>query len=497
MSDKPIVRMKNISKIFPGVRALSNISVDFYPGEVHVIIGENGAGKSTLIKILSGVYSLDEGSMEYKGENTRFKNPQEALDAGIAVIHQELSVVPDLTVAENIFLGREPRKGLLIDQKAMNREAQEILDDLGVRIRAKSKIHRLSTAERQMVEIAKVISRKASVVIMDEPTSSLAENEVQILFGVIRRLRENGVAILYISHRLKELYEIGDRITVLRDGNLVTTGDIGEIEEAKLVPLMVGREITNYFNKEYHGSDEVVFQAERLTIQGSFQEISFQVYRGEILGISGLIGSGRTELLRAIFGADRLDAGSMTLHGAPYAPKAPGGAISKHVGLVPEDRRNQGILLEDSVKKNIALPSIKRTSKMKNLVIDKKWEQRAAEEYKDSIHIKTPSVSSVCKTLSGGNQQKVVLAKWFAAGTELLLLDEPTRGIDVNAKSEIYTLINQFTEKGGSVIIVSSELPEILGITDRVLVMRNGAVKGELMTKDATEENIMALASYD
>lgn len=496
MENKPVIRMKNVSKEFPGAKALNDVSLDFYPGEVHVIVGENGAGKSTLIKILSGVYSFDTGSIEYKGNNIKFNSPKHAMDSGISVIHQELSVVPDLTVAENIFLGREIKKnGIFLDKGKINRISAEILKNLDLNINTKTKIEALSIANMQMVEIAKAISQKASVVIMDEPTSSISEHEVQALFRTIKKLKNSGVSIIYISHRLKELYEIGDKITVLRDGRLIKTLPIKETNEDILISLMVGREIKNYFNKEKHIINEIVLELKGLTKKNEYDNISLELRKGEILGISGLVGAGRTELLRGIFGVEKHDKGEIYLRGKKINFKSPNQAIKHRVGLVPEDRRLQGILVEEDVKRNISLPSIISTAKYG--LLNKKWEKRIALEYVKKLSIKTPSIDTQIKSLSGGNQQKVVLAKWLVANSDILLLDEPTRGIDVNAKSEIYALINDFTQKGGSVILVSSDLPEILGICDRIIVMREGQITGMTSREEASEEKVMKLASLN
>lgn len=493
MKDLPILSVKNVSKEFPGVKALSDVSLEIYAGEVHVLIGENGAGKSTLIKILSGVYPLQEGSIVYKGESVNFRSPREARVRGIAVIHQELSVVPDLTVAENIFLGRENTKGFFIDRSKTNEIVREYFEQLSIDIPPDTHISDLSNAEKQMVEIARAISMDASVIIMDEPTASLADAEVNALFRVIYNLKAKNVAIIYISHRMNELFEIGDMVTVLRDGCLVKTTDIKNIDSKTLISLMVGREITNFFNKKEHAIGQTILDVKNLTRRGEFSNVSFSLCKGEIAGIAGLVGSGRTELLKAIFGVAKIDSGGVIYKGRSVSFRSPRDAIKARIGFVPEERRSEGIIVDDDVKRNISLPSL--MANKRHGLVDRKWEKEVAKKYTERLRIKTPSIHAVTKNLSGGNQQKVVIAKWWAANSELLLLDELTRGIDVNAKAEIYGLINDYVKNGGTVLMVSSELPELLGVCDRIMVMREGDMVGSLDISEATEEKIMNLAS--
>ena len=493
---QPCLQAVHISKVFPGVKALTDISIDFYPGEVHALMGENGAGKSTLIKILSGVYTPSEGEVLFNGEKIEFKGPRDALDHGISVIHQELSIAKDLTVAENIFLGEEKVNGIFLDNRSMIERTNELLKYMKMDeiIHANDLARDLTAAQQQMVEIARVINKNAKVVIMDEPTSSLSDHEINALFEQIRVLRSKNVAIVYISHRLKEIFEICDRATVLRDGCFVRTDKISEISEHDLVASMVGREIQDYFIHTEHTRGEEMLRVEGLTRKGEFENVSFTAYRGEILGISGLVGAGRTETMETIFGARIPDSGQVFVSGQPVHFSSPKDAIAKKIGMVTEDRRTTGLMLRAMVKDNSVLPSL--IYHMKKLgFADDKWIDEVSNEYKDKLRVKTPSVETIIANLSGGNQQKVVLAKWLIAESQILILDEPTRGIDVNAKSEFYALMNNFVDQGGTIIMVSSELPEVLGVSDRIIVMCEGHVTGELSREEATETKIMQLAS--
>lgn len=494
MDRQPMIQMKHIVKEFPGVKALTDVNLEFYAGEVHALLGENGAGKSTLIKIISGVYKRDSGEMVYEGKACNFENARQALDSGISVIHQELSVIPDLTVAENIYLGREPKqKNRFLDKAKMKKESQDILTMLGLKIKPGDLVKKLSAAEKQMVEIARAISQNAKVVIMDEPTSSISEQEVEALFRIIKKLKEEKVAIIYISHRLKELFTIADKVSILRDGCYIKTVDMKDIDEKGLVSLMVGREIKTYIDRSDKKIEKPVLELMNVSRNKSFHNVSIEVGQGEIVGIAGLIGAGRTEVLRGIFGAEPFEEGVMKLHQEEVRIERPMQAIEKGIGLVPEDRRMQGVMLKKSVKDNITLPSVKKKTKMG--FVDVTWENKSSEEYIQKLKIKTPGSNTVSKNLSGGNQQKIVIAKWLLAGSKILLLDEPTRGIDVGAKFEIYTLMNQFTKDGGSILVVSSELPELLGICDRIYVMCEGRITGCLDNHELTEEVIMHLAS--
>ena len=494
MEIKPIVQEKNITKVFPGVKALTNVSIDFYPGEVHALCGENGAGKSTLIKVISGVYQPTSGDVFYQGKLANFKNPGAALNAGISVIQREVSVANDLTVAENIFVGDEPKKNGLLNRKKMNKDAQDVLDGMKLDIKSTAIVGSLSAAHQQMVEIAKVITKKSKFVIMDEPTSSLSESEIDALFKQIKILKQNNVSIIYVTHRLKELFEVCDKVTVFRDGEVVTSMMIKDSTESDIVTSMVGREIKDYYNKRAHTRGKEMLRVQGLSKEGVFDDISFSAYQGEILGIAGLVGSKRTEVCESIFGAVRHDKGHVYLDGEEMDFKAPDDAIAKKIGFVTEDRRRTGLMLDAKIKDNVVLPSLTRTCR-KFGVLDKKWEKDVTSEYMEKLQIKAPNINTIISTLSGGNQQKVILAKWLVAQSKVLILDEPTRGIDVNAKSEFYALMNDFVENGGCIIMVSSEMPEIIGVSDRVIVMREGRISGELQSSEINEQNIIQLAS--
>ena len=495
MDKKPIIELINISKSFPGVQALADVNLSFYPGEIHSLIGENGAGKSTLIKILGGVYKKESGQIFIRSEECEIEDVTHAQSIGISVIHQELSLIPDLTVMENLCLGIEPTVGrsVFIDKTAMRNTALEIMEPLGLIINPHAYIRDLKTADRQMVEIARAVSRNAAMVIMDEPTSSLSSREVSTLFNIIRKLKSNNVGIIYVSHILSEVLSLADKITVMRDGRLIRTLDACDADEDILVRSMVGREIKDYFNKKDKEIGDVILEVRNLTREPHFSDVSFDLRKGEILGISGLVGAGRTEIIRAIFGSDKFESGEINLWGKKVDILSPQKAIELGLGFVPEDRKLEGLMLEASVRHNISLPSIRSTARRG--FVDNKWEIDICKEYINKLKIHTPSNNTRSKSLSGGNQQKIVVAKWFAARSKILLLDEPTRGIDVNAKSEMYSLMNNYTKDGGSIIMVSSELPELLGIADRIVVIRQGEISGILDRKEASEEKIMMLES--
>ena len=492
---EPILQVKNISKVFPGVKALTDVSADFYPGEVHTLVGENGAGKSTLIKIISGVYTPTEGKVIFEGKEMNFTAPQQAIHAGIAVIHQELSIAKDLTVAQNVWLGREMRKkNGLLDKARMNKETQKILDFMKVNLKATEIAGYLNAAQQQMIEIAKVISQNAKLVVMDEPTSSLSEHEIDALFEQIRILKEKNVAIIYITHRLKELTEICERVTVLRDGCKVDTMMVADVTEKQIVASMVGREMGDYYNKHKHTPGKELLRVENLCQKDVFENVSFVVHAGEILGFSGLVGAGRTEVMEAIFGATKLDSGKLYLEGEEVHFSNPKEAIAHKIGFVTEDRRRTGLLLAKNIVENTSLPSLPAHSKKFGFV-NKVWEKQMAKVYMDKLKVKAPDMYTVLRTLSGGNQQKVILGKWMAADSRILILDEPTRGIDVNARSEFYALMNDFVENGGAIIMISSEMPEIIGVADRVVVMREGRISGEVTADEINEQNLISLAS--
>jgi ribose transport system ATP-binding protein len=493
MVDIPLLEMRRISKTFPGVVALDDVDFELRRGEVHILLGENGAGKSTLMKILSGAYQKSAGQIILNGLDVEIKNPKHAQTLGISTIYQEFNLVPHLSVGENIFLGREPTRLLgLIDQRAIFHEAARVLNSLGVTLDPRRPVRELGVAEQQMVEIAKALSLDAQILIMDEPTSALTENEIRELFAAIRRLKEKGVSIVYISHRIEELFEIGDRVTVLRDGRCVGTRDVRTISKSELIRMMVNRDLSEQFPKERAPRGEEVLRVEGLSRKGVLEDISFSLYRGEVLGIAGLLGAGRTELARAIFGLDRVDAGTIYIKGVPQRINSPRGAIASGLGFLTEDRKSQGLVLPLSVKENLCLPSLGKFSQWG--VVDADEERRVASRYVKDMRIRTPSLDQKVVYLSGGNQQKVVLSKWLCCEAEIFIFDEPTRGVDVGAKAEIYQLMNQLTASGVAIIMISSELPEVLGMSDRILVMHRGKITGEFSAGEATQEKILQCA---
>ena len=479
--------------MFPGVIALDDIHFDLRAGEVHVLLGENGAGKSTLVKILSGAHQKTAGQIYLFGKETDVRSPGHAQQLGISIIYQELNLVPHLSAAENIFLGREPMLTPgIIDRKTLVEKSRQILSDLDVSIDEHLPVKRLGVAEQQMVEVAKALSLDAKILIMDEPTSALSEREINELFATIRRLRSRGVSIIYISHRLEELFEIGDRVTVLRDGKLVGTVDISATNKAGLIRMMVNRELTEQFPKKKAKIGEEVLRAEGITRDGVLDNISFRLRRGEVLGIAGLMGAGRTELARAIFGVDKLDSGKIYIRGEARKVKSPRSAINLGMGFLTEDRKSQGLVLSLSVKENICLSSIERFSKLGRM--DAKAENEAANRYVKDLRIKASNLNQKVMFLSGGNQQKVVLSKWLCSQADIFIFDEPTRGIDVGSKVQIYELMNRLTARGVAIIMISSELPEILGMSDRILVMHRGTITAEFDVDEATQEKILAKA---
>lgn len=482
--------MQRIRKTFPGVVALDNVSFELRKGEVHVLLGENGAGKSTLMKILSGAYQKSEGEILIDGQEVDVRSPRDAQGLGISIIYQELNLVPHLSAAANIFLGREPlRYGSLLDRKTMNREARQILGGLGIDVDVRSPVSDLSIAQQQMVEVAKAISLDSKILIMDEPTSALTEREIKELFSRIRKLKAAGVSIIYISHRMEELFEIGDRVTVLRDGKNVGSHELSEITTPDLIRLMVNRELTNQFPKIRAPQGSEVLKVEELNRKGVLHNISFSLHQGEVLGIAGLLGSGRTELARALFGADNIDSGKIYFKGKFQPARSPRSAINSGIGFLTEDRKKQGLVLALSVRENVCLPSVDKFSNYG--IVNAAQENNAAAKYIKELRIKTPSLNQKVTYLSGGNQQKVVLSKWLCCQADVLIFDEPTRGIDVGSKAEIYELMNQLTASGVGVIMISSELPELLGMSDRILVMHQGRISGEFTSEEATQEKIL------
>ncbi|MEZ0212116.1 MAG: sugar ABC transporter ATP-binding protein [Xanthobacteraceae bacterium] len=490
-----LLSLENISKEFPGVKALQGVHFDLRRGEVHAVCGENGAGKSTLMKIISGVYSPTSGRLVYKGRPCSFASPLEAEAVGIAIIHQELNLVPHLSVAENIYLAREPRRGFFVDRKALRANAQACLDRLGVAIDPDRLVRELSVAQCQMVEIAKALSLDAQVLIMDEPTSSLTEQETRLLFKVIHDLRASGVGIVYISHRLDEMAEIVDRVTVLRDGRYIATDDFAATSIDEIVARMVGRSLEEKFpERKSRPTQDVILSARGLSRNRVFQNIDFDLYRGEILGFAGLMGAGRTEVARAIFGADALDAGTVTLGGQRLNIRSPRDAIAAGLAYLSEDRKAQGLAVKMPVDANLTLANMEEVSSRFG-IIDFVRHAQVAKEYIDLLNIKTPSPAQPVRLLSGGNQQKIIIGKWLFRKSRVLIFDEPTRGIDVGAKFAIYQIMDELAGRGIGVILISSELPEILGMTDRIAVFHNGGIAGMLETAATTQEEIMHYAS--
>lgn len=491
----PVLEMRGIAKAYPGVVALHSVDFSVRPGEVHALIGENGAGKSTLMKILAGADTKDSGQIFIDGKESHIDTPQEAMRLGVSIIYQEFNLVPYMNAAENIFLGREPASVVpgLIDFGRMYSDAEKIIDELGVALDVRTTMNHLSVAQQQMVEIAKATSRKSRIIAMDEPSATLTDHELENLFGLIRRLKAEGVSIIYISHRLEEIFEIADRVTVLRDGELVATKDIAETNRADIIRMMVGRELSDSIPKIAAEARDVALEVRNLNRAGVLHDINFQVRSGEILGIAGLVGAGRTEVARAIFGADPIDSGQIIMNGKPVTIHSPRRAISLGIGLVSEDRKALGLVLGMAVRENISLANLGVLSRLG--FIKRRKEREIAESYVKDVLIKTPSIEQAVQNLSGGNQQKVVLAKWLFTKSKVLIFDEPTRGIDVGAKTEIYQLMNRLAAQGVAIIMISSELPEVLGMSDRTLVMHEGRIAGELSGKDATQERIMGLAT--
>lgn len=489
-----LLQMKNVNKRFPGVYALKGVNFELKKGEVHALLGENGAGKSTLMKVLGGIYSIDEGEIYINGEKVEVKSVKDAQAFGISIIHQELVLVPYMTVAENIYLGRElTGGGGFVDIKSMIKEAQKLLDSFELNINAASLIAELTVAEQQMVEIIKAISFNAKILVMDEPTSSLTDKEVEFLFKTIRNLKENGVGIVYISHRMSELFEISDRITVMRDGEYIGTKNTKETTKDELIAMMVGRSLTNYYTRTYNEPGETILEVKNLKREGILNDVSFDLKKGEILGVAGLMGAGRSEVMRAIFGLDSIDSGEIFVEGKKVNIKSPNDAMDYGIALVPENRKEEGLFLIQSVKFNATL---KVLDKFINLIkVDKKKENDIVNKYVKEMSIKTPSTEQLVGNLSGGNQQKVVIARWLATEPKVLILDEPTRGVDVAAKAEIYLIMNKLVNSGVSIIMISSELPEIINMSDRVLVMANGSVSGQLVRGEFTQEKIMHYAT--
>ena len=490
-----ILSMKGITKSFSGVAALKNAALDLKAGEVVALMGENGAGKSTLMKILTGIYSKDSGEIQYMGQEVCFKGPAESEEAGISIVHQELNMMNDLTVAQNLFIGREEMNGFLIDDKKMNEKARELFKVLKIDINPAEKIGNLTVGKQQMVEIAKAISSKAKVIIFDEPTAALTDSEIEELFKVIRDLKKQGTGMVYISHRMDEINVISDRVIVMRDGEYVGTLITKECCKDDIIKLMVGRAI---FGEPKIASNvakdaPVVLKCENLNRGKAVKDVSFELRKGEILGFSGLMGAGRTEVARLIFGADKKDSGKIFINGKEVTIHTPQDAVAHGIGYLSEDRKRYGLIVDKSVEENTVISSL--NDFVKGFFIDKAKSKEVSQKYVESLKTKTPSVSQLVKKLSGGNQQKVVIAKWLVKNSDILIFDEPTRGIDVGAKSEIYALMERLAKEGKSIIMISSELPEVLRMSDRVIVMCEGRITGILDIAEANQEVIMQSAT--
>ena len=490
-----LLTMKNIKKSFSGVAALKNAELELNKGEVVALMGENGAGKSTLMKILTGIYSKDEGTVTFEGKEVEYKSVSESEEAGIAIVHQELNMMNDLTVAQNLFIGKERKKGIFIDDAKMAQDAKELFKKLNVDINPNVKIGSLTVGKQQMVEIAKAISTNAKVIVFDEPTAALTDSEIEELFKVINDLRDKGTGIIYISHRMDEINVISDKVIVMRDGEYVGTLVTKECTKDDIIKMMVGRTV---FMEPKTKSDvsadaEVVLRCENLNRGKHVKNVSFELRKGEILGFSGLMGAGRTEVARLIFGADPMDSGKIFIHGKEVSIKSTKDAVNAGIGYLSEDRKRYGLLVDKSVEENTCLSSLEKFTK--GLFIDGSKSKTVSEKYVQELRTKTPSVTQIIKKLSGGNQQKVVIAKWLVKDSEILIFDEPTRGIDVGAKSEIYDLMERLVKEGKSIIMISSELPEVLRMSDRVVVMCEGRITGCLDISEASQEGIMTCAT--
>jgi ABC-type sugar transport system ATPase subunit len=493
--DNVILKMQDIHKRFPGVYALNSVNFELRYGEVHALLGENGAGKSTLIKILAGIYQVDQGEIFIKDRNVLMHDVHTSQAHGVSVIHQELCLVPHMTVAENIFLGRELAVGekFFVDDERIDKEAQRLLDSLGLEIQAGEKIFRLSVAQQQMVEIAKALSVDADIIIMDEPTASLTEKEVDTLFDTIMNLKRKNIAIIYISHRMEELFKISDRVTVLRDGMQVGTKITASTTREELISMMVGRELKELYKKSTCAPGKEVLEVRNLRRSNVLNDISFTVREGEILGVSGLVGAGRTDMARAIFGIDPFDAGCIVVDGKEVSINSPVDAMNNGIALVPENRKEQGLVLIKTVAFNMTITVLKKFMRLAK--VDSRKEDEIVANYIRKLSIKTPSPAQVVGNLSGGNQQKIVIAKWLATSPKVLILDEPTRGVDVGAKAEIYSIMAMLAEQGVAIIMISSDLPEIINMSDRVLVMHQGRITADLAKEQINQEIIMHYAT--
>ena len=485
------IEMKNMSKSFGGIHALNNVSFSVKPGEIHCLVGENGAGKSTLMKILAGAYKMDSGAVFIEGEEVQITSPRRAIQLGIGIVYQELELADDLSVAENIFL-ENLGKSAFVNWKKINREAREIVNSLGFDIDPKTITKDLSVAYKQIVEIAKVMSKDVRILIMDEPTAVLNDSEAEVMFKLLLRLKEQGVSIIYISHRLEEIFKIGDTITTLKDGEITGVNDVSAMTIDKVIELMIGRELSDKYPKRNVTIGEEFIRIENFSDRNRYHNISFSVCRGEVLGLAGLVGSGRTEVVRALFGADKRRTGQIAYDGKPVNFRSTVKAVRDGIALIPESRKEQGLVPALNVKKNITLTNIKKVTNRLGIFKGKR-ETEIANDLRDKLRIKTDSVEANVFSLSGGNQQKVVIAKWINADAKVVIMDEPTRGVDVGAKTEIYGLINELAAQGNAIILISSEMVELLAMCDRLLVMNEGLIKGELQKDEFSEKNIMQL----
>ena len=492
MDNNYILTLKNISKEFPGVKALDDVTINIERGTIHGLVGENGAGKSTLIKVLAGIYQPNKGEIILDGKPCRFNSPIEARRAGISVVHQEIKLAEPLSVAENMFLGNVQLKNGLVDWKGMRRRAREIVEDLGMDIDINAQVSSLTVAKKQIVEIMHAINNNSRILIMDEPSAVLTDRELEVMFRIVKQLRDEGITIIYISHRLDEIFGLCSNVSVLRDGCHIDTIPVASVDRQGLINMMVGREMGQEYPKEVGNVGGTILEVKNLS-RGILQDISFEVKSGEVFGISGLVGAGRTELARAILGIDKPESGEIYVRGKKVHYRTFADAIRDGLGLIPEDRKLQGLVQIMSVKRNTTLVNMKRV--LRAGVISSSLEEKLSKEYADKLHVVTPSMETEVQYLSGGNQQKVVIAKWLFQNSEILFLDEPTRGIDVGAKAEIYRLINRMAKEGKTIIMISSEMPELLGMCDRIMVMHEGHKMGELNAAEATQAKIMALCS--
>ena len=492
MEERNILELKHISKQYTGVKALDDVSISFRRGEVHALMGENGAGKSTLIKTLSGAIQPNDGEIVFEGTTYTHMEPHQAMELGIHVIYQEFNMMPELSVAENIFMGQQLGGGVLFNKSITEERAQKILDGMHVKINAKETVKNLSVANMQLVEIAKALTRDVKVLVMDEPTAPLTDAEGETLFEIVQMLKSKGVTIIYISHRIAEVFQISDRVSVLRDGRFIKTVMTNEVDRDELIRLMVGREVSDTYPKRDFAPGEVVLELRDVCGNG-VENVSFAVRSGEIFGLSGLVGAGRTETMRMIFGADPIDSGEVLLNGQPVHPKHPAEAVKLGIGLIPEDRKQQGLLLDLPIFTNISMATMRDISHF--TVVNSRAEKENVNRLVEAVTIKTPSIAQLVRNLSGGNQQKVVLAKWLAANCKVLIFDEPTRGIDVGARHEIYKLMNELCRQGIAIVMISSDMEEILGMSDRIMVLCEGHQAGILEREAFSQETILSLAS--